>query len=218
MALKPSVLLLDLGNVTVRLRPVDFFGRLGAACHPALDLDQARAVLADPRLPHADYERGRCDGRAMHAAMRRHWGLELDYPGWLTLWNGFFEPNRPMEALVARLGFQLRIWGLSNTNADHLAFLRLHYRVLDRFEGITASHEVGAAKPEPAIYQAALDALGVEAARVLYLDDVPSYVAAGKALGMQAFHYTYNDAQLREHLAGQGFELPPLGGTSTLAC
>jgi FMN phosphatase YigB (HAD superfamily) len=218
MAVKPRVLLLDLGNVTVRLRPADFFGRLGAACSPALDLGEARALLSDPRLPHHDYERGRCDGRAMHAAMQRHWGLGLDYAGWLGLWNGFFAPNRPMEALVARLQGQVRFWGLSNTNAEHLAFLRLHYRVLDRLEGITASNEVGAAKPEPAIYQAALKALGVDPGAVLYLDDVAPYVEAGRAQGLQAFHYTFNDAALRGHLLGLGLELPPLSGKSPLAC
>ena len=218
MPVKPEVLLLDLGNVTVRLRPKDFFGRLAAACHPPLDAAQTRALLSDGRLPHADYERGRCDGHAMHQAMRERLGVALDYPAWLELWNGFFEPNRPMEALVARLSGQLRIWGLSNTNAEHLAFLRLHYRVLDRFEGITASHEAGAAKPEAAIYQAALRSLGVAPEQILYVDDVADYVAAGQALGLRAFHYTFNDAALRQRLLELGFELPPLDGASSMAC
>ncbi|HTB34050.1 MAG TPA: HAD family phosphatase [bacterium] len=215
---KPEVLLLDLGNVTVRLRLGDFYANLARACRPPLDPAQVGQFFSDPALLHHGYERGQVSGEAVYGAARSRFGLELDYRGWLALWNDFFEPNRPMEALVARLAPQLRIWGLSNTNAEHLAFLRLHYRVLDRFEGITASNEAGAAKPEPAIYRAALRSLGVEPGRVLYLDDVPQYLEGGRALGLQVFHYTFNDSELRARLAALGLDPPPLGGGSVLAC
>jgi FMN phosphatase YigB (HAD superfamily) len=215
---KPEALLLDLGNVTVRLRLGDFYRNLAGACRPPLDAAKADQFFGDPELLHHAYERGQVGGEAVYEAARRRLGLDVDYRGWLSLWNDFFAPNRPMEALVARLGSQLRIWGLSNTNAEHLAFLRLHYRVLDRFEGITASNEVGAAKPEPAIYQAAVRALGVEPGRILYLDDVPAYVEGGREQGLQVFHYTFNDAELKERLTSLGFELPPLGGASALGC
>jgi FMN phosphatase YigB (HAD superfamily) len=216
--LKPEVLLLDLGNVTVRLRLGDFYGNLAKACRPPLNEAQADQFFSDPGLLHRAYERGQVSGEAVYEATRLRFGLQVDYQGWLGLWNNFFAPNRPMEALVARLGAQVRLWGLSNTNAEHLAFLRLHYRVLDRFEGITASNEVGAAKPEPAIYQAAVKALGVDPGAILYLDDVAPYVEAGRAQGLQAFHYTFNDAELRARLLGLGLELPPLSGKSPLAC
>ncbi|HTA16753.1 MAG TPA: HAD-IA family hydrolase, partial [bacterium] len=75
---------------------------------------------------------------------------------------------------------------------------------------ITASCEVGAAKPEPAIYAAALSSLGVPGAEVLYLDDVEDYVRAAQAFGIRAFHYTFNDAALWRTLASLGFVLPPL--------
>ena len=218
MPRKPAVLLLDLGNVTVRLRLEDFYGNLARACRPPLDATQAHQFFSDPGLLHHAYERGQIGGEAVFETARSRFGLEMDYRGWLGLWNNFFAPNRPMEALVARLGGQVRFWALSNTNAEHLAFLRLHYRVLDRFEGITASNEVGAAKPEPAIYQAAVKALGVDPGDILYLDDVAAYVEAGRAQGLQAFHYTFNDAELRGHLRGLGLDLPPLSGKSALAC
>jgi hypothetical protein len=47
---------------------------------------------------------------------------------------------------------------------------------------------------------------------------VPDYVAAGRAQGLQAFHYTFNDAELKAHLLGLGLRLPPLEGRSALAC
>lgn len=212
--MKPKALLMDLGNVTVRLRG-SWWERLGAACQPPLSPAQLRQGLLEPGGPHHRYERGQIDGPTFHAQLGERVGLRLDYAAWLALWNDYFEPNRPLEALLARLRGQVRLWGLSNTNAQHLAHLRLNFRVLDTFEGLTASNEVGVAKPEPAIYQAALAGLGLEPAAVLFLDDVLAYVEVARGLGLQVFHYSYNDAQLRQRLLDLGFELPPLGGVST---
>jgi len=205
---RPSVLLLDLGNVTVRLRSEGFFGRLRAVCDPARVGEDPRRILQDPSFGHADYERGRISGRDLHARLQARAGLSLGYEDWVALWNDFFEPNAPMEALVAALRGQVRIWGLSNTNAEHLAFLRRQYRVLDAFEGVTASHEAGSAKPEPAIYRAALGALHTDPGELLYLDDVKPYVDAAAELGIPGFHYTFNDAALVRALRDQGFTLP----------
>jgi HAD superfamily hydrolase (TIGR01509 family) len=207
--LTPNALLLDLGNVTVRLRFTGFFERLGAACG-ARDAGGVKAVqtlFQDPVCGHADYERGFLDGPAWHALLRERLGLTLDYAAWLDLWNHCFEPNVPMEGLLARLRGQVRVWGLSNTNPEHLRHLRRTYPVMGAFEGITASCEVRARKPEAAIYAAALRSLGLAGEAVLYLDDVEEYVRAGEAFGMRGFHYTFNDVELKRSLRSMGFQL-----------
>ena len=43
-------------------------------------------------------------------------------------------------------------------------------------------------KPEPAIYQAALDALGTTAAESLYVDDYNMEAEGARSLGFTAFH------------------------------
>ena len=212
---RPRALLLDLGNVTVRLRFEGFFEKLGAACAPARSPRELQDMLKDPGYGHAAYERGRLEGPAWHALLRERLGLGLDYAAWLDLWNDVFDPNPAMESLIQGLAGQVRIWGLSNTNAEHLRHLKTAYPVLGTFDGITASCEVGAAKPEPAIYAAALSSLGVPAAEVLYLDDVEDYVRAAQALGIRAFHYRFNDAALWRTLASLGFTLPPLAPRSS---
>ncbi|MGH7442467.1 MAG: HAD family hydrolase, partial [bacterium] len=134
-------------------------------------------------------------------------GLKLGYAPWLDLWNDTFEPNEPMQNLLKELRGQVRIWGLSNTNVDHLGLLKAHFRVLDSFEGVTASCDVGARKPETAIYVAALKSLGLAGSEVLYLDDVEAYACAAESLGIRPFHYTFNDSVLRQSLKGMGFAL-----------
>jgi FMN phosphatase YigB (HAD superfamily) len=212
-----KALLLDLGNVTVRWESERMFEGLAAAGQ-AVDRPQVERFMKEPGGAHYNYERGFIDARAFHAALGRDLGVSLDYAAWERIWNGCFAPNRPMEALMARLRGTIQLWALSNTNKEHLDHLLLNYRVFQLFDGITASHLVGAAKPEPAIYQHAIQGLNLEPEQILYLDDVPAFIEGGSAQGLHTFHYTFNDGQLREALAGLGLDLPPLSGNSTLAC
>lgn len=56
------------------------------------------------------------------------------------------------------------------------------------FDARIYSCVIGARKPEPAIYQHALDALGVSASEALFLDDFEAMVEGARDLGMQAVH------------------------------
>jgi putative hydrolase of the HAD superfamily len=55
----------------------------------------------------------------------------------------------------------------------------------DMFEVIVDSSAVGMRKPDPRIYQLALDQLGVAAERSVFLDDAKGNIAAAEALGMK---------------------------------
>jgi putative hydrolase of the HAD superfamily len=61
--------------------------------------------------------------------------------------------------------------------------------IFDEFDHIVNSSAVGWAKPEPAIFQAALRAVDVSAAAALFVDDSATNVAAAQALGLAGHHY-----------------------------
>ena len=54
----------------------------------------------------------------------------------------------------------------------------------DEFDHLACADEVGAAKPDPAVYLAALAALGVGATEAVALEDSPHGVAAARAAGI----------------------------------
>lgn len=58
----------------------------------------------------------------------------------------------------------------------------------DYFQCTICSSLVGVGKPEPAIYQAALDALGVTAEESVYVDDYDVEADGARAMGFTAFH------------------------------
>jgi len=101
---------------------------------------------------------------------------------------------------------------LSNTNAFHWAELRLdggatRFPTVRRLRHAFASHIVGAAKPERAIYEAVERETGIAGGRVLFFDDIEAYVAAARDAGWQAEQIDPlgdTAAQLMEHLTRYG--------------
>jgi len=65
--------------------------------------------------------------------------------------------------------------------AGHLARLG----ILDSFECVRCRDDVANAKPEPDLYLAVLDCLGVDASEAIAIEDSPNGIAAAKRAGMR---------------------------------
>jgi hypothetical protein len=100
MAIK--AVLLDLGNVMVRLKDREFLRRLKRAC-PDMDLQEFDMVLSKPDSPHLDYESGRIGARQFYERLVADLGLVWGYQEFLDNWTAFFTPNRPMELVAQSL-------------------------------------------------------------------------------------------------------------------
>lgn len=57
------------------------------------------------------------------------------------------------------------------------------------FDVVVASGDIGAAKPEPEIFEYALQQLGVSAQESVFVDDFELYVEAAGRLGIKTIHY-----------------------------
>ncbi len=95
---------------------------------------------------------------------------------------------------------------LSNMMSDLLAHMRQHFVWIDTFTHSTYSCEIGAVKPEPAIYRHVLNGLGVAPERALFLDDRPVNIEGARAAGMHGIVF-HSLESLREELAAR-FDVP----------
>jgi putative hydrolase of the HAD superfamily len=104
---------------------------------------------------------------------------------------------------------------LSNTNHRHwerLVALREgppEYPTLLRARWRFASHLLGCAKPDRAIFRALEESTGVRGRRVLFFDDVEENVAGARAAGWQAElidHGNDTPGQLMRHLRAYGVD------------
>lgn len=130
--------------------------------------------------------KGRFKGDALRQELVARTGTQVSREDFERAWSCHFTLNPPMirhaEALVGKVKLAL----LSNTHDLHVAYLRPLLPVLERFDALVLSCEVGAMKPEEAIYRRALDALKVEAHRAVFFDDLEPYVRAAEKYGLHA--------------------------------
>lgn len=76
---------------------------------------------------------------------------------------------------------------LSNTNSLHFReFFAGRFPVCEAFDLLLSSHEVGASKPEPEIYRAMEDRLGLSGDEIAFFDDLAANVEGARKLGWRA--------------------------------
>lgn len=104
-------------------------------------------------------------------------------------------PNYRLLEYIKELrtrGFSIGL--LSNVGVSLSSILP--HEFIEQFDTITLSYEVGAIKPEPAIFEAHLSKTGNLPEETVFVDDREVNCVGAKALGIQAVWYrNFNDAR-----------------------
>ena len=211
-----KAVLWDFGGV-ITSSPFEAFNRLEAA--RGLPADFIRGVNAvDPDSnAWARFERAEMDAAAFDAAFAaeaRSRGHDLRGADVLACLAGSVRPEM-VAALDTVKAAGYRIACITNNvpagkgagMAASAARSDDYAAAFARFETIVESSKVGVRKPDPAIYLMACEALGVEPAQCVYLDDLGINCKAAATLGMKAIKVTGGAQALRELSAILGLEL-----------
>ena len=89
-----------------------------------------------------------------------------------------------------------RVAMLSNLPRDLGEFLKVHTDKLSHFDHLTLSYELGAIKPEPAIYEHCLEGLGTSPEQTIFFDDRIANIQGAELLGIHAIQFTSRDEVL----------------------
>jgi len=101
-----------------------------------------------------------------------------------------------------------RLLILSNTSSLHHEGLVRDFPIFECFEGGTYSYSAGSAKPDPKIYQVAIEELDLVPEETIYIDDLEANILAGESFGFVSHQYDLADhASCEEFVAEQGVEL-----------
>jgi putative hydrolase of the HAD superfamily len=115
------------------------------------------------------------------------------------------QPMQAMLALMERLrSLGHALYFLSNMPRPYATHLETTYPVYDWFRDGVFSSRVGLIKPEPAIFELARDALALQPALTLFIDDAMPNVAAAREAGWQGLHFRGAE-QLERQLAEAGW-------------
>ncbi len=87
---------------------------------------------------------------------------------------------------------------LSNAWADLRERLEKNWRILDAFDQVVISSEVGLAKPDPRIFALTLDRLKVTGPEAVFVDDFPENTAAAAAAGLHAVRFLNTEQAIND--------------------
>lgn len=216
-----STVIFDFGGV-ITSSPFEAFNRLEA--ERGLPRDFVRRVnAANPDSnAWALFERAEIDGAAfdrLFADEARALGHDLEGAAVLAVLAGAVRPAMvaALDTLKAK-GFAigcitnnvptqrtgLQGAGMARTAADAEQVAA----IMARFDHVIESSKVGVRKPDPRIYRMMCDALGVEAAACVYLDDLGINCKPAAMLGMHAIKVTSGEQALAQLSAALEMELP----------
>ncbi len=182
---KIAAAIFDLGGVLIEVDP-ERTARAWAA-HLGMTAEALEARLGGSVLSDA-FERGEATLEDVRTEVTRTLGREVPAEVFRDGWTALLgRPLAGVDALLDRLAGRVRLLVLTNTNATHAeAFRRTDAALLERFERVFMSFEMGSRKPEPACFEAVLAYLALPPQRVAFFDDNPANVEAAAALGLQS--------------------------------
>ena len=203
MESKLKNILFDLKGVLVRLdagRCYRAFAQIGIA-HAEDVLHSEQGMTLVRRL-----ETGGIGEEDFYGEVRRLTGCGASDEEIRWAWNQFLvdvDDRKKLRLLSLRRRY--RVFLLSNTNVMHWEYacqklfpLR-GYGVDDYFHGVFLSYELGLAKPDKAIFEAALRLAGLNAGETLFIDDLKANCDAARATGLRTWQNLHDNDWLNEN-------------------
>jgi len=126
--------------------------------------------------------------------------LVAQFPHYEDLIRAYYQrwPEMLIGPLAAGVAIQrdlhqagIPLYALSNWSAQTFAYAEQHHaEILTPFQTLFISGRLHMAKPDPKIFQYCLDAIGMDAPQLLFIDDDASNIQAAQHLGFNTLHYS----------------------------
>ncbi|MBI4549737.1 MAG: HAD family phosphatase [Candidatus Omnitrophica bacterium] len=200
------LVLFDLGNVLVRFDHAILARKLSKLSRKpifAIVSQFIRSGLGEL------YDEGRIDTEDFTGRVLRALDLKMSPEEFKACWTEIFWENPGMDELVGRLKARYPVFVISDTNPMHFDFVRERFPILRHIDQFVLSYEVGARKPHPKMFEAALRRAGCAAEETFFTDDRSEIIEAARRMGFRTHRFTGTRALARE-LLKQGI-LPEAG-------
>ena len=201
-----EVLIFDLGNVLVDFDHSIAAKRISRFC------DKTPQEIYDLFFASEAtvlFEEGKISPQDFYLKVKEMLNLRLEYDSFVPIWNEIFflsAKNRAVFSLINKLRERYRTALISNINFLHFEYLKKHFPVFGVFHNVFTSFELGAVKPDHAIYKRMLEILRVPPEKAFYTDDRVELIESAKSLGMRGFPFICVE-QLKNDLLASGVNI-----------
>lgn len=195
--------LFDLGNTVLKLAYERVLGNL---CRDSSVGRDEMVELLEQQGGYRDLERGMVTFWEFYEFLTDRAGYNGSPREFQNLWGDFFDGPVPgIEEILDRVRRDYRIAFLSNSNELHADLIPRKFSALfkkdDRF---IFSYRFKCAKPDPEMFQRALEVCGALPHHAVFIDDLIENVNAAKALGITSYQFR-DSLTLSRDLERDGF-------------
>jgi putative hydrolase of the HAD superfamily len=190
----------DLGNILVGLHAGEKLRAL------AKQSEQELTTFCEKIWSHErahEYERGKHSCEEYFGLLAEDLDLAHAQSALREAFCDIFHPLPERVAIARQLATRYPLGLISNTCASHIRHLEATYDFFPIFQPRIYSHEVGARKPHPDIYEKALAAAGAKPSSSLFIDDLAENLETPARLGWRTIHLPPK-ADLAAALAREG--------------
>ena len=117
----------------------------------------------------------------------------IKIPALRDIWMNSNVGEMPAVSLIEKLQSNCEVWIISNTTESHIRGLQSRFAFLGLVGGIITSERAGAHKPNPKIFQFALEKANADVTSSLFIDDGYGNIKSAENLGLFSHHYTKFD-------------------------
>jgi glucose-1-phosphatase len=201
---RPKAFVFDLGKVLLEFD----YGLAAAALSRSASVNAAefRRIIDQSPLLHR-FESGAMTARDFFGEICRLTGYRDSFDRFAADFGDIFAEIPPMVSLHRHVrSSSARTFVLSNTNEFAVANVRSKFPFFTGFDGYVFSHEAGAMKPHPSIYEALERLAGSSGSDVLFIDDRPENIEAAANRGWRTIlHHSPDETRrvVESALAGE---------------
>lgn len=150
-----------------------------------------------------NYREGKMSRDDYWKAVTKELGIKADIDALEEAWISKYNLIEETKEIIDELKKQYKLYYLSDNVRERVEKISTKHNFLEWFEGGIFSHEVGARKPQPEVYKAALEKIGVPPEEIVFIDDKEENLSPAEELGMNVLLFT-DPHQLREDLIKLG--------------
>ena len=199
------VVISDLGRVLLDFDNDIFLRKMRR--YSSLTVEEMRGA-APMYLPVLrEFESDRISPSEFYHQMSSILGAVVEQNTFYAHYNNIFSLDSSVSSLLKSLKRTYRLILLSNTDRMRYGFITASFPEIFFFDDYVLSYEVGAVKPEPAIYRAALDLAQTPPGECLFIDDLSENLETAGRLGIRTVH-KYPGVDLRSELENSGITFP----------
>lgn len=184
-----TAVIFDIGGVLVDWDPRHLYGELFAGDIPAME--HFLGTICTPAW-HNRLDGGETFAALIAETVARFPHMQAMIQAYDHGWPGMFRGMIPgMPELVAELAATgLPLFAITNFPAEKFAAFAATCPVMQHFRDVLVSGSVGLTKPDPRIFELAVQRFGIEPATTLFIDDRAENVAAAVNCGFLAHQFT----------------------------